>query len=97
MHESTYAVYVDIEWDPAKAVANLHKHRVRFADAATVFDDPLLQTCFDPDSRGEARYVSLGREATGAVLVVVWTERNDVIRLVSARKASPGEAQRLNR
>jgi uncharacterized DUF497 family protein len=70
---------------------------VRFADAATVFDDPLLKTTTDPDAEGEARYVSLGRDVTGAILVVVWTERNDAIRLISARKASPGEAKRLNR
>lgn len=58
----------------------------------TAFDDPLLRTTVDPDAQGEPRYVSIGRDALGIVLVVVWTERDDVIRLISARK--PARARR---
>jgi uncharacterized DUF497 family protein len=65
------------------------------ADAATVFDDPLLKTVSDRDAESESRYVSFGRDASGAVLVVVWTERRQSIRLISARRASPAEAKRL--
>lgn len=97
MHNYAYALGMDIEWDPGKAVTNLRKHRVRFADAATVFDDPLLETVADPDGEGETRYVSLGRDASGIALVVVWTERGETLRLISARRASPAEAKRLIR
>jgi len=79
---------------PQDNAANLRKHRAHFADAATAFDDPLLRTTVDPDAQGERRYVSIGRDALGIVLVVVWTERGDVVRLISARNASPGEAKR---
>ena len=68
---------------------------MRFADTATVFHDPLLKTLADPDGQGENRYVSLGRDAGGVVLVVVWAERSEAIRLISARRASPAEAKRL--
>jgi uncharacterized DUF497 family protein len=56
-------------------------------------DDSFVLTLEDTDAHGESRYVSLGRDAFGRILVVVWTEREDSIRLISARKASPGEAR----
>jgi uncharacterized DUF497 family protein len=88
---------MDVEWDPTKAKANQRRHRVRFADAATVFDDPMIQTIPDPDSEGEARYISFGYDLAGRALVVAWTVRGHLIRIISARRASPGEAKRLGR
>lgn len=81
------------EWDEAKRAANLAKHGVDFADAVGALEDPASLTDED-DADGEARYVTLGAGYTGRVLYVVWTERGtDAIRLISARKASPGEAR----
>ena len=78
------------EWDPEKATRNLRKHRIDFADAATVLedDDALMISDNDPD---EDRFVTMGSDALGRVLVVVYTWREDKIRLISARKAEPRE------
>ena len=88
---------MDVLWDPRKAAQNLRKQGVRFSDAATVLDDPLVLTREDPDMDEERRYVSLGRDAVGRVLVVIWSEREGDLRLISARKASPGEARKYRR
>ena len=84
---------VDIEFDPAKAKANLHKHRVSFAHAEQSLRDPMALTMEDPDSEGEQRFITLGMDALGRVLVVVHTPRGDKTRLISARKASRGESE----
>jgi uncharacterized protein len=86
-------VGVDVEFDPAKARANLRKHRVSFADAEQALRDPLAVTIEDPDSEGEHRFVTLGADTLGRILVVVYAFRGDRIRLISARKASKGEAR----
>ena len=76
------------EWDPDKAAANLKHHSVSFADAATVFEDEFAFTREDPDAHGEQRLVTLGMDATGTLLVVVYTYRApDLIRLISAWRA----------
>ena len=87
---------VDIEFDPAKAQSNLRKHRVGFAHAEQALRDPFAITVADPDSEGEQRFVTLGADALGRLLVVVHTPRGDRIRLISARKASPGEAEQYH-
>ncbi len=80
------------EWDPEKATANLAKHRVSFEDAATTFGDPLSITVPDPDhSVGEHRFVIVGRTHSGRMVVVAHTERNDHIRIISARLATRRE------
>jgi uncharacterized protein len=80
---------VSLEWDPAKAEANLRRHGVSFAEAATVLSDDFALTREDPDVLGEQRFVCLGMSATGALLVVVYTHREpDVYRLISSWKAS---------
>jgi uncharacterized DUF497 family protein len=84
---------VDIEFDPAKARTNLQKHKVSFAHAEQALHDPLALTIEDPDAEGERRFVTLGMDALGRVLVVVHTPRGDRIRLISARKASKGEVE----
>jgi uncharacterized protein len=82
-----------IEFDPAKARANLKKHRVSFADAEQALRDEMAVTIKDPDSEGEQRFVTLGLDSLGRVLVVVHTPRGENTRLISARKASPPEAE----
>ena len=80
------------EWDEDKASTNLSKHQVSFQEGATVFNDPLVATKLDPDhSRDEQRYIAIGRSVRGRILVVVFTERGDKIRLISSRKATPRE------
>ncbi len=78
-----------IDWDPAKAAANLQAHGVMFGEAATVLSDDYALTRDDPDAQGEQRFVSLGMSATGALLVVVYTHRDpDIYRLISSWKAN---------
>jgi len=79
-----------LEWDEDKAAANLRKHGVDFADAATVLEDEAALTMPD-DHPEEDRWVTLGMDALGRVLVVVYTWREDEPRLISARKASRTE------
>jgi len=80
------------EWDEAKRISNLAKHGVDFVDAVGVFFDDYALTRRDPDSQGEGRMVTLGMGISLRVLYVVWTERRgDTYRIISARKASPGE------
>ncbi|MFH7244275.1 MAG: BrnT family toxin [Spirulina sp.] len=78
------------QWDSAKAAANLRKHGVDFADAVSVFSDDLAITI--PDERfDEDRFVTMGLDALGRVLVVVYTLRGNAIRVISARKATRPE------
>ena len=80
------------EWDPEKAETNLKKHAVAFTEAATVFGDPLSNTFPDPDhSIGEFRYLTVGQSVTGRLLVVGHTDRNEKIRIITARQATPRE------
>ena len=77
--------------DPGKAASNLKKHGVSFADAEGVLQDPLAVTVKDPDAEGEQRFVSIGLGNAGELLVVVWTERDDECRVISARRATRKE------
>ena len=87
---------VDIEFDPSKVRANLRKHRVGFADAEQALRDPFAVTIEDPDAEGEQRFVTLGMDSLGRVLVVVHTSRGNRTRLISARKASKGEVEQYH-
>ena len=82
----------DAEWASRKAAANLKKHGVDFADAATVLHDEQAVTVRDDDP-DEERYVTIGMDALGNVLVVVYAWRGDRPRLISARKADPQERE----
>jgi uncharacterized DUF497 family protein len=84
---------VDYQWDPDKARVNLKKHRVDFADAVGVFEDPLALTIDDLASPEEPRWVTLGMDFEGRLLVVVYTYRGEAIRLISARKATKRERE----
>jgi hypothetical protein len=79
------------QYDPDKATANLRKHGVSFADAEGVFEDPLAVTIEDPDAEGERRFVAIGLGSAGDLLVVVYSEREDECRLISARRATRKE------
>jgi len=82
------------EWDEAKAAANLAKHRVAFAEAKTIFDDPFYVDFYDPDhSQDESRYIIIGMSSQGRLLLVSFTERNDIIRLISAREVTRSERE----
>ena len=79
----------EFEWDPAKAAANLVEHQVSFAEASTVFHDPLSLTVSDPrHSRTEERFAILGRSAHGRLLAVYHTDMDRRVRIVSARLAT---------
>ena len=83
---------MEFEWDIDKATSNLEKHGVSFAEAMTVFGDPLEVAIPDPDhSEEEFRFVSIGRSEQGRLLVVAYTEREARIRLINAREAAPKE------
>lgn len=79
-----------IEWDAAKATTNLEKHGIDFADAATILSDEQSLTVPD-EASAEERYVTIGMDPLGRVLVVVYTWRGERARLISARKATAGE------
>jgi len=74
------------EWDKSKARDNESKHGISFADTFAVFEDPNAVTLED-FQKGEQRYVTIGMDAFGRILVVVYTWRGDNIRIISARKA----------
>ena len=82
----------EFEWDPAKAASNLAKHGVSFEEAATSFDDLLGGILDDPrHSVDEDRYILLAMSDRGRLLATMFTERGDVIRLISARRATRAE------
>ena len=91
------------EWDPAKARQNVKKHGVTFAGAATIFLDPQALSQFDEEhSHEEDRWISLGLDRTGTLLVVCHTYREETatgarIRIISARKATRNEAKQYAR
>jgi uncharacterized DUF497 family protein len=83
---------IAFEWDPRKDAMNRRKHRVGFAEASTVFGDPLSITIPDPDHGGlELRFVTIGKSNRSKLLIVVHTERGERIRLISARAATANE------
>jgi uncharacterized protein len=83
---------ITFEWDAEKAASNEEKHGLSFEEASTAFGDPLSITIDDPDhSEDEERQLLLGMTHTGRLVVVVHTDRDDAIRLISARLATPRE------
>jgi uncharacterized DUF497 family protein len=79
-------------WDPAKAEQNHLDHDVSFDEATTVFRDPLAATIPDPDhSVGQERLITMGQSNAGQLLVVCHTEQEDIIRIISARRATSHE------
>ena len=85
---------MEYEWDSVKSKANARKHGVKFADAVIALEDEFAITIADPESKDEVRFVSLGMDANGRVLVTVFTHRDDAVRIISSRIASKGERKR---
>lgn len=83
----------DIEFDPKKERANWRKHHVSFIQAEQALHDPFAITKLDSEFKDELRFSTIGAEANGRVLIVIHTPRGERTRLISARKASKGEAE----
>lgn len=80
-----------VEWDPVKAQQNVRKHGVSFADAVTALEDDRALTERDVSADDEERWVTIGMDGVGQVLVVVYTWRGENLRLISARNATRRE------
>jgi uncharacterized DUF497 family protein len=83
---------MEFEWDERKSAANLRKHGVAFSDAITVLSsDDRAITLFEETAGNEERYVTIGTDALGRILVVVYTVRGRYVRIISARRANKRE------
>jgi len=83
---------VQLEWDDRKAEANLAKHGIAFAEAATVLGDPLAWTFPDPDhSETEQRWLTIALSELQRLLVVIHVGDDDTMRIISARQATGKE------
>ena len=97
--ETVSNFHYNFEWDPPKAAANARKHGISFERAATVFQDAEALSLYDrAHGEGEDRWITLGMDSQGQLLVVshTWRERGEGMascRLISARKATKTEAQ----
>ena len=85
---------MEFEWDSRKAASNLRKHGIDFADAALVLHDDHALTVRDDLYPEEERFITLGMDALGRVLVVLHTPRGERVRLISARASTPAERRR---
>lgn len=86
------------EWDKEKAAVNLEKHGISFEEASTVFADSLSLTINDPlHSWEEQRFVTIGESVEEEILVVVYTQRDTKIRIISAREATRRERRDYER
>ena len=85
---------MQFEWDPLKSATNVRRRRISFDEAATVLEDALSTTYPDQaHSEDEMRFLTIGASQRGRVLVVAHTERNDTIRIISARRATRRERE----
>jgi uncharacterized DUF497 family protein len=83
---------LQFEWDSKKAQSNKRKHGITFEEASIIFGDPLSITIPDPaHSVGEDRFITVGTSVDNKLLVVVHTDRDDIIRIISARNATRSE------
>jgi uncharacterized protein len=87
---------MEFEFDPEKARLNQRKHGVSFAHAEQALRDDMAVTVEDPDAVGEQRFVTMGMDSLGRVLVIIHTQRGERTRVISARKASPGESEQYH-
>ena len=85
---------MEVEWDPNKAAINLQKHDVRFSDAESVLFDPNALSFEDMTAQGEPRFITIGMDHLWRLLVVVYTDRGNRVRLISARSATRSERQK---
>lgn len=85
---------MEFEWDPRKAAKNVRKHKVSFAEAASVLGDPLGVTVHDPDhSSDERRYITIGLSNRFRLAMVSHADRGDRVRIISARLLTRGEKE----
>ena len=82
---------MNIVWDPKKAKSNYQKHKIHFSDAESVLYDTMALTIEDQNIDGDKRFVTVGSDSIGRIVVVVYTYRENLIRLISARKATTSE------
>ena len=83
---------MNFEWDPRKAISNLRKHGISFGEAVTIFNDELSITVSDPDhSKVEDRYITIGWSNRGRLIMVSHIDRNDRVRIISARELTQAE------
>jgi len=83
---------MNFEWDPRKAESNLRKHTVSFGEAVTIFNDELSITVSDPDhSKEDDRYITVGWSNRARLIMVSHTDRNNRIRIISARELTQVE------
>jgi len=81
---------MSIQWDTGKATSNLRKHGVRFADAVSALEDERAISVRD-ETEEEERWITIGTDSLARILVIVYTWRDEDMRLISARPASPSE------
>ena len=91
LYDCAYIRRVEIEWDAKKAASNLRKRGIDFADAALVSKDDLALTRRDLRSHHGERFVTLGCDSQGRLVVVVYTWRGERLRLITAREATSKE------
>jgi uncharacterized protein len=86
---------LEFEWDDDKADSNFRKHGISFEEASSMFNsDPRSVTIMDLEhSLDEERYIEIGRSQRGRLLFIIYTERSDRIRIISARQATTREAR----
>jgi uncharacterized DUF497 family protein len=82
------------QWNSQKATVNLAKHDVSFEEAASIFDDPVFITVLDEEhSTDEDRYITIGMSSQRRLLLVAHAERNGIVRIISARRATKHERE----
>jgi len=85
-------------WDENKNAENILKHRLDFADAWQVFQNPMLVKIDDREAYGEERWMGIGIISSGIVVVFIFTEKDqDTIRMISMRKATKNERTRYEK
>ena len=87
----TYSICIGFTFDPAKNAANLKKHGVPLSDGDGVLNDPLALTVEDDAVDSERRFVTIGLNSFGVLLVVAFAYVGEDVRLISVRKATPKE------
>ena len=86
---------MQFEWGPEKAKSNYNKHKVSFEEAVTVFYDPLSVTFHGPEhSVGERRFITIGFSSHDRLVIVSHSEREEAVRIISARRTTPRERKR---
>jgi uncharacterized DUF497 family protein len=86
-----HTIKTEITWNSVKAKSNRLKHGVFFSDVEPVFYDPNAISFEDKESRGEERYIVIGLDSLSRLIVFIYTYRDNIIRVISARKASKSE------